>query len=1709
MKSRKSGMFAKRSSSRGTAAKLRETKRIFRRGMVEQLEDRKLMTVQPWSDGMYYPPIGKVTAYLPPSLTSQQYAAISDQQYGTSGGRNLSGEGSGGATGFVTVNEVEPNNIRGRAQVLPLGTGSGQNQRVTVVGNLPVPVAGVNGDEDYFAFDLRAGDILDATVTSTIGRLFDLSIVDANNREIIGNNGPVFAGYPAISPLTIGGNATLAFVIPADGRYYARVSDGDRSYTLDLRVYRPVLESQPIGTRQTIFLDFDGENVRREAFGVPGTARLSPLSSFLPGWGVLPQDEGRIIDEIVDIFASKFTGLTGLRATGNNGWYSATGVAGDFDIQILNSKDHADPWGLPNVSRIVIGGTQAELLIPTVGIAESIDVGNFDTAESAVVLLDLIRPLWGNIPRVSTIPLSTVLADATASVAAHEAGHFFGAWHTLNNNASDQIMDTGGNVTGLIGVGPDGIYGTADDVDVQFGTDVYDRFASAIPFGIQNSAAALAAGLSTGTVGGQIRGNVFHDRNINRVRDNGDSPLEGVRVYADLNGNGVFDSNENFALSNSVGDYYLSIPAGTYTIRSVVPSGYRLTTPTSGSITVTVTGNNVVSNINFGQEQLNLNATGVKWNDVNGNGLRDTGEGIISGVRLYLDLDGDKRIDIGEPSARTNDQGQYTLTFPGPGTYQIREVVDPGYVQTFPTEAMDFAHTVVITGNAAVDAVNIAGLNFGNKLTVDFGDAPATYGDASAGFTTGLRLGANWDDEQASQFSATANGDDSAGPLDINDVVIDDEDGVVFTRPLVRGSDSNRIAVTAENSTGASAYFSAWVDFNLDGDFNDAGEKVISDSIVGTGTSTLTFAAPANAVLGNTFARFRYSNQLNIGPTGRAAGGEVEDYQVRIVPTLDLATNDRFTVSRNSVLNSLDVLANDFALPGEALEIVTTSGSSAGGIIQVSPTNQILYTPPAGFIGQDTFEYTMRNSAGETDTATVVVDVNLFFENPIAVDDSFDITLNAIDVPLAVLANDIEGRSGALTIIMVTSASAGGQVSIATGGKSLRYTPVRGFNGTETLTYTVADASGNQTTARVTIQIVPFVNANTDVVYRLRTTDLNGNEISAIPQGQDFKLEVLVDDFRNDRGAPSSAPGVFAAYMDLLYNLQLVSTAIPDAGATLNFDVDFFNGYTNSLSGDATIPGIIDEFGAFNTTGNNADPGTMNFPNEVRLASITFTARSPGVARFSPNPADVRPANDTLLFDTSGSAVPIERIRYLGTSIEIVGNSDEFPFAVDDSVAVPFGAIRFPIPVGANDLPGSTGSFRVVAASNGLRGTTSIDSQGRVLYTPDGGFTGTDQFTYTIEDARSIRSQAKVTVRVGNADANDVVDLRMEVTDLNGTPITDITVGSQFQLRGYVRDLRAAGANRGVFAAYQDVLYSSALVNPISTTVTASDPLGFQVAFGNSYNRLINGDITNRGIINELGAVQNTNADGSASPLGSGEFLMFTVTMIARAVGTATFVGDPADVTPLHDTLTFDPAAAVPFDQIRFGSDTLTIRSAGNLGGGEFTNPADRHDVNGDGYVSPIDALIVINFLNGNRGNGGALGEGEGSKYFIDVNGDNRLSPLDALLVINRLNANRRGSGEGEGEGGDAILQVLSSGALAKSNSSSSDELDVSGELVEDLSPAVKSSIGARDTGVQYGPFFSSSDSDATDSVFAEGESAIDDLLAQLAPDIEETRKKR
>jgi hypothetical protein len=109
------------------------------------------------------------------------------------------------------------------------------------------------------------------------------------------------------------------------------------------------------------------------------------------------------------------------------------------------------------------------------------------------------------------------------------------------------------------------------------------------------------------------------------------------------------------------------------------------------------------------------------------------------------------------------------------------------------------------------------------------------------------------------------------------------------------------------------------------------------------------------------------------------------------------------------------------------------------------------------------------------------------------------------------------------------------------------------------------------------------------------------------------------------------------------------------------------------------------------------------------------------------------------------------------------------------------------------------------------------------------------------------------------------------------------------------------------------------------------------------------------------------------------------------------------------------------------------------VAGPPFQNPANNLDVNNDTFVAPIDALLVINYLNifNSMVAGASIplpptsppfpapppsldptgGGVRGNGLFLDVSGDGFLTPIDPLLIINYLNARLRPSGEGEGEG--------------------------------------------------------------------------------------------
>jgi hypothetical protein len=105
------------------------------------------------------------------------------------------------------------------------------------------------------------------------------------------------------------------------------------------------------------------------------------------------------------------------------------------------------------------------------------------------------------------------------------------------------------------------------------------------------------------------------------------------------------------------------------------------------------------------------------------------------------------------------------------------------------------------------------------------------------------------------------------------------------------------------------------------------------------------------------------------------------------------------------------------------------------------------------------------------------------------------------------------------------------------------------------------------------------------------------------------------------------------------------------------------------------------------------------------------------------------------------------------------------------------------------------------------------------------------------------------------------------------------------------------------------------------------------------------------------------------------------------------------------------------------------------VGNNAYQNPTNQFDVNNDTFVSPIDVLQVINYLNRNPGQISTqlpINPTTPVPPYVDVNGDSFVTPLDVLLVINELNLRSRArSAGGEGESVSADTWISSSAQVA------------------------------------------------------------------------------
>lgn len=153
-------------------------------------------------------------------------------------------------------------------------------------------------------------------------------------------------------------------------------------------------------------------------------------------------------------------------------------------------------------------------------------------------------------------------------------------------------------------------------------------------------------------------------------------------------------------------------------------------------------------------------------------------------------------------------------------------------------------------------------------ISADFGDAPDSYGTSLA------NNGARHEYNQSGLFlGATVSGEAAPKATD------DSDDGVLFVTGLETGLE----ALVIVNSS-AVGYLNAWFDWNQDGQF-DTAELGVEGYSLEPGANAVIVDIPIDAKSGETWARFRATEEVYTTAVGGVSNGEVEDYRINVVDT--------------------------------------------------------------------------------------------------------------------------------------------------------------------------------------------------------------------------------------------------------------------------------------------------------------------------------------------------------------------------------------------------------------------------------------------------------------------------------------------------------------------------------------------------------------------------------------------------------------------------------------------------------------------------------------------------------------------------------------------------------------------------------------------------------------------------------------------------------
>jgi len=244
-----------------------------------------------------------------------------------------------------------------------------------------------------------------------------------------------------------------------------------------------------------------------------------------------------------------------------------------------------------------------------------------------------------------------------------------------------------------------------------------------------------------------------------------------------------------------------------------------------------------------------------------------------------------------------------------------------------------------------------------------------------------------------------------------------------------------------------------WIDWNIDGDFDDAGELVASESPATTFTYTAKFTVPdyTKAFAGKTRMRIgtSYSNDPNL-PCGASSGvnnanriGEFEDYRLVIVndmqpPSLTLNNDDTLYLEVGSTyteygatatdptegnISSSITITSDLDMGFTGIYYLTYNVADAGGN-KAAPVTRVVYVvkdqtkPVITLNGQDTVRLEVILDKYTEDGATAMDNKDGNISNAIVITGMVNTNMIGKYI-LTYAVNDVAGNSAKITRVVI------------------------------------------------------------------------------------------------------------------------------------------------------------------------------------------------------------------------------------------------------------------------------------------------------------------------------------------------------------------------------------------------------------------------------------------------------------------------------------------------------------------------------------------------------------------------------------------------------------------------------------------------------------------------------------------------------------------